>query len=208
MASATSTALAPHAAPTEGRWRRLAAYLVRRRVRITIFVFVVLVAEDVLAGVKPHDVFNIRDPKSVLGCALIFAGLAIRSWSAGVLRKTRELTTTGPYAMIRNPLYVGSFMIMSGFCTLIDDPKNLFFVLGPLAGLYFLQVLHEERMLSRLYDARWLEYARRAPRFLPRSFPQAPLATWELRQWLGNREYRGLSATLLGVLLVQLWHVS
>src|SRR5215213_5268758 len=130
-------------ASPDGPWQKLAAYLVYRRVRITVAVFFALMIEDVVSGIEPHSIFNYRDPEALLGCGLIFAGLAIRSWSAGILRKTRELTTTGPYAVIRNPLYVGSFMIMSGFCTLIDDPENLFIVLGPIAGIYFLQVLHE-----------------------------------------------------------------
>jgi protein-S-isoprenylcysteine O-methyltransferase Ste14 len=208
MMPATSPAISPNGMPIEGLWRRLAAYLVRRRVRISIFIFVVLVTEDVLTGVKPHDIFNYRDPESVLGCMLIFVGLAVRSWSAGVLRKTRELTTTGPYALIRNPLYVGSFLIMSGFCALIDDAENIFFVLGPVAAIYFLQVLHEERMLSKLYQSRWVEYIRMVPRFLPRSLPKSPFATWELSQWLGSREYRALGAALLGMLAVQFWRLN
>ena len=38
-------------------------------------------------------------------------GLWIRGWSAGTIHKDEELTTTGPYAFARNPLYVGSFLI-------------------------------------------------------------------------------------------------
>ena len=36
-------------------------------------------------------------------------GLAIRSWSAGFLIKDEKLTTDGPYALIRNPLYLVRF---------------------------------------------------------------------------------------------------
>ena len=203
---ACSVSLHPDAAPSA--WQRAAAYLVKRRVRITVGVFVALIAEDVLLGVEPHDLFNYRDPESLLGCLLIFSGLAVRSWAAGILRKTRELTTTGPYAMIRNPLYVGSFLVMGGFCALIDDLENVFFVFGPVAGLYVLQVLHEERVLARLYETRWAHYAQTVPRFMPRTLPRSPFSTWELTQWLGSREYRALGATLLGMLLVQVWRVS
>jgi protein-S-isoprenylcysteine O-methyltransferase Ste14 len=208
MLTATSSAAFIPPAPTGNRWRRLADFLARRRVRISVFIFAALIVEDVLTGVKPHDIFNPRDWESVLGCGLVFAGLALRSWAAGVLRKTRELTTTGPYALIRNPLYLGSFLIMSGFCALIDDAENVFFIVGPVAGLYFLQVLHEERLLEKLYESRWLEYARRVPRFVPRSLPKAPLATWDIRHWLGSREYRGLGGTLLGMLLLEVWRAT
>jgi protein-S-isoprenylcysteine O-methyltransferase Ste14 len=194
--------------PGDGRWQKIADWLVYRRVRITLIIFIALLVEDVLIGVEPHGIFAYRDPEAVAGCMLIFAGLAVRSWSAGILRKNRELTTTGPYALVRNPLYVGSFLIMCGFCTLIDDPENIFIVLGPIAGLYFLQVLHEERYLSKLFGGRWTEYARAVPRFLPRSLPDAAFAKWDCAQWLGSREYNALGATLLGMLAVELWRIS
>ena len=190
-----------------GRWRRVAAYLVHRRVRITLAVFVILMIEDVLIGIEPHDLLNFRDSESVIGWGLIVSGLALRSWSAGILRKTRELTTTGPYALIRNPLYVGSFMIMSGFCSLIDDEENIWIVLGPLASLYVLQILHEERVLSKLYGERWDDYARHVPRLFPRRWPRSAGDTWEFSQWTGSREYNALGATLLGLVALQIWRL-
>jgi protein-S-isoprenylcysteine O-methyltransferase Ste14 len=188
-------------------WQKIAAWLVERRVRISATVFVALIVEDLLVGLKPHGIFAYRDPIAVIGCLLIFAGLAIRSWSAGILRKNRELTTTGPYAVIRNPLYFGSFLIMCGFCTLLDDPENILVVLGPIAGLYFLQVLREERNLSRLFGPQWDQYAKSVPRFIPRSLPTGSSA-WDSNQWLGSREYNALGATLLGMLAVELWRLS
>jgi protein-S-isoprenylcysteine O-methyltransferase Ste14 len=198
-------AVPPSATPTF--WSKAAAYLVKRRVRISLIVFIALLVEDILEGTKPHNIFNGLDWKTDLGCALIFAGLAIRTWAAGILRKTRELTTTGPYALVRNPLYVGSFLIMSGFCALIDDAENIYFVLGPIAGLYFLQVLHEERVLSGIYGQRWADYAKAVPRFFPRRLPKAPFATWEAQQWMGSREYNALGATLLGMGLLYIWRI-
>jgi protein-S-isoprenylcysteine O-methyltransferase Ste14 len=200
-------AIPPAPAPAPTLWSKIAAFLVKRRVRISLLVFIALMVEDVLTGVRPHNVFNGLDWETDLGCALIFAGLAIRTWSAGILRKTRELTTTGPYALIRNPLYVGSFMIMSGFCALIDDAENIYFILGPIAGLYFLQVLHEERVLSGIYGERWAAYIKAVPRFLPRRLPKSPFATWEAKQWLGSREYNALGATLLGMGLLYIWRI-
>jgi protein-S-isoprenylcysteine O-methyltransferase Ste14 len=209
--TATASAVRPDALPaqsTEGRWSRWAAYLVRRRVRITNAIFAFLVIEDIVTGIRPHDIFDRHDPRTLLGCGLIFAGLALRTWSAGILRKTRELTTTGPYSIVRNPLYVGSFMIMCGFSALIDHVENVFVILGPLAGLYFLQVLEEERRLLELYGARWTDYAQTVPRFIPHSLPRSSKGGWEFSQWLGSREYRALGAALLGMLALQYFHVG
>jgi protein-S-isoprenylcysteine O-methyltransferase Ste14 len=191
-----------------GVWQRISDWLVYRRVRLTLAVFAILLVQDALVGVEPHGLFAYRDPVAVTGCMLIFAGLGIRSWSAGILRKNRELTTTGPYALVRNPLYVGSFLIMCGFCTMINNVLTIVYVLGPIAGLYFLQVLHEERYLAKLFPSRWPDYARTTPRFFPRSLPKAAFAPWDAGQWLGSREYNALGATLLGMLAVELWRLS
>ncbi|HEX6961163.1 MAG TPA: isoprenylcysteine carboxylmethyltransferase family protein [Lacipirellula sp.] len=210
MLPATSTGAAPSHQPSlpNGRWEQLSAWLVYRRVRITLAVFAVLLVKNVLEGIEPHGLFAYRDPVAVAGCMLIFAGLAIRSWSAGILRKNRELTKTGPYAIVRNPLYVGSFLIMCGFCTMISDVGNVLAIVGPIGGLYFLQVLHEERYLAKVFAGQWNEYARSVPRFLPRSLPKAAFAPWDARQWLGSREYNALGATLLGMLALELWRLS
>jgi protein-S-isoprenylcysteine O-methyltransferase Ste14 len=177
-------------------------------VRITNAIFAFLVIEDIVTGIRPHDIFDRHDPRTLLGCGLIFAGLALRTWSAGILRKTRELTTTGPYSIVRNPLYVGSFMIMCGFSALIDHVENVIVILGPLAGLYFLQVLEEERRLLELYGARWTDYAQTVPRFIPHSLPRSSKGDWEFSQWLGSREYRALGAALLGMLALHYFHVG
>lgn len=195
-------------ASTGGVWRRVADRIVYRRVRITLALFASLLVVNFLSGVEPHGLFAYRDPVAVTGCMLIFAGLGIRSWSAGILHKNRELTTTGPYALVRNPLYVGSFLIMCGFCTMINNVETIVYVLGPIAGLYFLQVLHEEWYMSQLFPTQWPEYARTVPRFFPRAIPKAAFAPWDAGQWLGSREYNALGATLLGMLAVELWRLS
>ncbi|HZD05008.1 MAG TPA: methyltransferase, partial [Longimicrobiales bacterium] len=48
------------------------------------------------------------------GAGLAAVGLAVRAWAAGFIHKERELTTAGPYAYTRNPLYLGSFLVGIG----------------------------------------------------------------------------------------------
>ena len=190
------------------RWDRLAEYLVRRRIRITVIVFAVLMIEDVIVGIHPHDLTNVRDPESILAIALISSGLALRSWAAGILLKSRQLATTGPYAFMRNPLYVGSFLIMSGFCTVIDDPENIFIVLGPFVGLYLLQIFQEERLLGQRFGEEWDAYVRAVPRVLPLKISKPVWGAWDFDKWLGSREYRATIAVLAGLVAVQAWHLA
>src|SRR6185436_16068167 len=52
------------------------------------------------------------------GVGLVVAGLgvAVRSWAAGYLIKSKALITGGPYAYVRNPLYLGRVLIGTGMC--------------------------------------------------------------------------------------------
>lgn len=197
----------PNAGLLSTLWQTCRSFLLRYRIRISLIVFFALIAEDFLSGVKPHSLMNTGDWHSLLGVGVITAGLALRSWAAGILHKTEELTTSGPYALVRHPLYVGSFMMMVGFCLLIDDLENLWFVFGPIAFMYLIKLLAEERKLAKLFGDRWQQYADTVPRFVPYRLPRNVLATWTGRQWLGNREYNALGATALGLLAIQAWAV-
>ena len=116
------------------------------------------------------------------------------------------MTTTGPYQQIRNPLYVGSFLVMIGFCLMIDDPANIWFVLGPMCGLYRVKIRSEERKLAGKFGDLWTSYANRTPRIVPRRWPTFSVREWQLGQWLKNREYQAVLGSLVGLVAIKLWH--
>jgi len=49
-----------------------------------------------------------------VGFAFVAIGESVRFWSSGLLLKTKELMTAGPYRYTRNPLYLGRFLILTG----------------------------------------------------------------------------------------------
>src|SRR5688572_25833201 len=101
---------------------RYLTWLVRRRVIISLTLFTALVLMEMFVlAVRPRDIFDWRDPWTVLGELLVLSGLAIRSWAAGTLAKCKSLIRVGPYALARNPLYIGTFLMIVGFCTLVGD---------------------------------------------------------------------------------------
>jgi protein-S-isoprenylcysteine O-methyltransferase Ste14 len=51
----------------------------------------------------------------LLGASLVIPGLVIRALASGHLQKNEQLATGGPYAYIRNPLYLGSLILSVGF---------------------------------------------------------------------------------------------
>ena len=50
----------------------------------------------------------------ILGCLLVLDGLLIRLYASGFVLKNKELSTSGPYAYVRHPLYTGNILILSG----------------------------------------------------------------------------------------------
>lgn len=207
MASQLATASTIPAQPASSA-ARFAHWCVRRRVHISIVLFAGLVLLDLLVlRSRPRDVLNGGDNLVLGGLALVLAGLLVRTWAAGTLRKQRQLARTGPYAVIRHPLYFGSFLMMVGFGTLIHDPLTLWVVAGPVAWLYWQAVKSEERHIAKLFPTEWPAYAAAVPRFLPWRLAHSRFHDWSAAQWLLNHEYRAWISTAIALVAIKLWQL-
>jgi protein-S-isoprenylcysteine O-methyltransferase Ste14 len=189
------------------KWRRGLRLLTRKRVLITRIAVPLLILQNVLGGLRPHNPFDASDLAAMTGLALVTAGLLLRALAAGALNKRGGLSVGGPYRMLRNPLYVGSYLIMCGFCTIIGDIGNLVFVLGPLLILYLLKVEREEHSLAVQHGAAWVEYAHQTLRYLPGRLAN-PLSGWQAGLWRANREYRVAAASLAALAGLACWHAA
>ena len=180
-------------------------WLSRRRIAISVVAFASLIGFHLLVlKVPPYHPLIPIQVINLVGTGLILLGLGIRSWAAGMLHKSQEITSVGPYSVVRNPLYLGSFMMMIGFCMLMKDWLSLAFVMGPMAVLYYFQIRVEERNLAAWFRDDWSNYVRRTNRILPGTLSKAILAPWSSRQWARNREYQAVVATLLGLVALGL----
>jgi protein-S-isoprenylcysteine O-methyltransferase Ste14 len=99
--------------------------------------------------------------------ALVLPGLWLRGYASGYVRKDAELTTTGPYAHTRNPLYLGSMLIAFGFAAAAASWVILALLAMLFAAIYIPTILSEEAYL-REHFADYEAYARAVPRLLPR----------------------------------------
>jgi protein-S-isoprenylcysteine O-methyltransferase Ste14 len=151
-------------------------------------------------------VLHPADPLVALGLALLLGGLCIRSWAAGTLHKNRQLTTTGPYSLVRNPLYAGSFLMMAAFCLLLNDPQTLWVVIGPVAFMYWLAVRYEEQTMARMFPADWPAYRASVPAFIPRRLVPTG-AGWSLVQWRKNREFQAWAGSLVALAGLAVWRL-
>jgi protein-S-isoprenylcysteine O-methyltransferase Ste14 len=112
----------------------------------------------------------------LVGGALIAIGEAIRLAgvaAAGTVTRRRSrdvqrLVTYGVFRLVRNPLYVGNFLIWMGFVVISGVLWFLPVAVALFAIEYTLIVSYEEGVLESIFGAEYLAYKRTTPRWIPR----------------------------------------
>jgi len=108
---------------------------------------------------------------------LTAAGEALRLWAVhhiGVISRTRSgrlgpLIDSGPFALVRNPLYIGNILLWVGFTVTARLVWLAPIVAVLLALEYHAIVRWEEQLLESRYGAEYVDYASRVPRWIPRA---------------------------------------
>jgi len=145
-----------------------------------------------------------------LGAAVGAIGLAIRAYAAGYLHKQELLTTTGPYAWTRNPLYLGSSILAIGAAVTMHSWLAAAVILVYFAVVYTFVMQREEMELRAKHGAAFDAYAASVPLFFPRpakaSPPDAAIGSFSWSQYKRNHEYEApLGFLFLLMLLVAIW---
>lgn len=136
------------------------------------------------------------EPRSFLpGLLLALAGLLVRLYASGYIRKNEALATTGPYSVVRHPLYLGNLLLLAGFTVMADR----WWALPLAAGFWFFYyppaIEYEDRKLRRIFGAACEQWQRRTPAVLPcRLRPAAGDGHWCLRTSMK----RNVEALVLG----------
>lgn len=117
------------------------------------------------------------------GVAVCFLGATLRFWASGYLRKDSKPAIGGPYAFVRNPLYLGTYLMALGTVWAIQNYWLLGILTVLFAVVYHFIILDEETKLRTIFGAPYLHYCRIVPRFFPRGFPPLmPASRAELAQ--------------------------
>jgi protein-S-isoprenylcysteine O-methyltransferase Ste14 len=145
--------------------------------------------------------------------ALVLPGLLLRGFASGYVRKNRQLTTTGPYAFTRNPLYLGSMLMAAGFALALMS-WLVAAVLGCGFALVYIPVIAAEEGFLRAQFPGFAAYSRAVPRLIPRlaparfpagasaeagpaADPAARAPRFSLALYLQHREYNAAIGTIL-----------
>jgi protein-S-isoprenylcysteine O-methyltransferase Ste14 len=116
----------------------------------------------------------------VSGSLLYFPGMGLALWARLVLGKNyfvstglgaqlfagHQLVTSGPYAFVRHPMYLGLILAAFGSLLIYDTLTTLLFAC--FAPFLIMRARREEVVLATEFSEQWLEYCQRVPAFLPR----------------------------------------
>lgn len=94
-------------------------------------------------------------------------GAAIRAWAAGNVFKNEILATTGPYSIVRHPLYVGNILVFIGFNLLNNEAWAWLLTVSFLWFYYPTAVNYEDGKLEGLFGQQWREWRDRTPALIP-----------------------------------------
>jgi protein-S-isoprenylcysteine O-methyltransferase Ste14 len=175
-------------------------FWMRWRVR---FGYLVAVVYWLLAAPTPHSI--------LYGGIIATFGLFIRGAASGHLRKDQQLATTGPYAHVRNPLYLGSAFLAIGFVVAGASWWAAGLVTAYFVIFYPAVMRNEEEDLRATFGAAYADYAARVPLFFPKLIGTAygtsetgrGAARFSWEQYRRNRECRAVLGMVAG--LVAVW---
>jgi len=110
-----------------------------------------------------------------LGAGLaVWARLALGVWFSGTfgIKPEHALVTTGPYAIVRHPMYLGLLLLLGGMAVAYNSAVSIGFVLLLIVP-FAMHTVIEEQMFRAHFGEAWAVYASRVPRLLPGWTPRA-----------------------------------
>jgi protein-S-isoprenylcysteine O-methyltransferase Ste14 len=142
--------------------------------------------------------------------SMVAAGHALRFWAAGYIPAYRgesleapRLTTSGPYALVRNPLYIGNALIGLGWSVPAGRGVILLFAVLFVAVYGLVIVPHEEAFLARTFGPAYERYRSVTGRWVPKQRPTGRIAAapfdW---QFARRSEMHSLWLNVLATVLI------
>jgi protein-S-isoprenylcysteine O-methyltransferase Ste14 len=114
-----------------------------------------------------------------LGAAITVAGLLFSVWARGYLgtnwssavtiKQNHELITTGPYALVRHPIYTGILTGFLGMAIDIAQPRG-FIVVALFFVIFWLKLRREEQWMRSQFGDTYTAYARHTAALVPYLF--------------------------------------
>ncbi|OGX22293.1 MAG: hypothetical protein A3K54_03110 [Omnitrophica WOR_2 bacterium RBG_13_44_8] len=187
----------------------------KRRLKINGAIIVLAI---LLTAMFPHIFFRRTqiaywdEFAEIFGIAFILLGQILRASSRGYKNEHsqngRSLIQGGPYALVRNPMYLGILLIGFGIVLMLFNWWVVAIFLCVFMVRYFLLIFKEEKKLLAVFAQTYRDYQARVPRLVPSlvSLSQKDIAEYLPLKlpWLKN-ELGSMLALLLIVLFLEGW---
>ncbi|MFH1360988.1 MAG: isoprenylcysteine carboxylmethyltransferase family protein [Candidatus Omnitrophota bacterium] len=146
----------------------------KKRIKIDSSILSFIIILTGLLYQFPHlYTYSLRtdDAFDLLGLIIVFWGtflrMAARGYKKVYSQKGHGLVISGPYALTRNPMYLGSFLMGAGFILIVWPWWTLIL----FAVLFYIrfnkQIKKEEKHLEALFGPDYHRYAQKVPRVFP-----------------------------------------
>lgn len=155
------------------------------------------------------------------GVAVVAVGAWVRIWAAGHLVKNKVLTVTGPYAYVKNPLYIGTFFCMVGFAVMARGTPGtpwwqqymnwILLGVGVLVFVVYYAPFKQKREGDRLRDIfgeAWDHYHHAVPGYFPKltRYERATDRPWSWAAVCENSEQWVPLAIVAGIAILLFSH--
>jgi protein-S-isoprenylcysteine O-methyltransferase len=117
---------------------------------------------------------------SAIGALFYFPGVVLYMWGLKTLRsqfgvsglfgaelyKDHHLVTSGPFAIVRHPMYAGVLLAALGSTLIFKTWAMVIFM--PMSLVVIGRVAHEEKLLAEEFGEQWQSYAEDVPKWFPK----------------------------------------
>ena len=166
-----------------------------------------ITTKTVLAAIVAAVLFYLAKDKTlepvwfIPGAAVLFLGEGLRLWAAGHLRKNKQLTTTGPYSYVKNPLYIGTLLITLGYSAMA---MNVYIMVAGFAWFFIYYAPYKKKQenekLIGSFGQPWVEFDKAVPDYFPRFSPYPGRGTnrWSFEVVKENSEHETAIGVFIG----------
>lgn len=134
--------------------KKLRSILEKFRVPIAVLLFAFMIPQ-------------LKHPLLLRAFVVSMIGEFIQIWSFGSLKKNKILAFRGPYRLVRNPMYIGRFLVLLGIVLLFENIWLLLLYMVFYIFYVINRVEREERTLRRYFGRAYERYCLLVHRFLP-----------------------------------------
>ena len=172
--------------------------IILNQLRYPIFLFVLIL---LLTQIQPSLLLP--------GFLVSLFGELIQIWSFATLDKNQSIVTTGPYSLMRNPMYIGRFFLLGG-CLLLIGRIWILILFTVLYYFYMInRVRREEKRLHEIFGNEYVSYCSRVKRFVPsfKQFNWKSLRTFKWRLLVQNHGHWNFALLIASYLLFYLFTI-